>query len=263
MTDTTNKSSGVKRKLSLYIDDDETAKKMQLGTKIITKDNETIYTSWLIFRGISYFDNIINSGMKESVSQTLRFDFLTKNNTELYLFLITMRDLPLSNIIKILSDSNLDTKSLLSIYEQCDFHRIEFLQNCCIEIIKGLPYSIELYNFNVLRKIIDTKDMTEKFFNSTIKNNCYVCDSILPPVSDDDFWIFVFNHEKFKSISQSYIIVRHLDKDFLLKSLNLYKPYFRLNINELVMITGTEIFRKDENLIIFVNHILNICTAMV
>lgn len=153
--------------LVLSTSDLSVAKKYQLQTKIATRDGN-VYTSWLIFSNVEYFEKMRDSGMEESHDfPTLFFEHL--NNEECRVYLRSIVDI---SVI----DTSLSTDSIVNIYRQADFHCIERIADKCMKFMRSLPLSEEAYRLLSM----DTSVLAEMYMKPGT--------TFRPPFSDGNFW---------------------------------------------------------------------------
>lgn len=131
----------------LYVLDDQKAKLYQLFTHIKTRDNNMVYTTWIIFQGLEYFDGLLESSLSDSNVRLIKFDFLDVPETCIYL------DLLITGCSANASPMTLPT--CLNIYKQLDFHLIKSsIRDDIQRQIGSHKYCSQLYKFNMIYKVI-------------------------------------------------------------------------------------------------------------
>ena len=267
-----------KRKKFLYVTDDEQlASKWQLHTKINTKDNKILYTYWNIFYGLEYFDALYNSRMIENIDNTINFEDLDSKDAIIYIHLIV-------------SDFTgyLEINQLIDIYYQSDYHQIKYINDMCIENIRKQEFSMKLYDFNKVKKVLSMRDIIDKFFehilldNREVKNVFEVTpedknffnDLTIPEILNQimyrnyevrhDFEVLPGNHKKFwnkitrleifNNTYVAYILLTKLDKEkYFYKYLKNHIPIY-IDIDQIHRISSI----PHEYQIPFLKHIFEI-----
>ena len=139
-------------KIPSIIEDETIAKKYQLYTKIFTNDNHVLFTSWFFLQGFTYFEKLVDSGMKESESREIKIN-LDVATTKIYFNIITSDIQIAEGLLSSLCNE------ILLIYDQLDYHSILPILDICKSKILELPFSVELYEWNKIHNIIPIKDM--------------------------------------------------------------------------------------------------------
>lgn len=196
---------------------------MESNVIIKTNDKKEFHTTWNSLKNITYFTQLLNSGMKESQSNEIKFD-LNLKQTKTYLKINSDFDINLSGItadefIKYVFDINVDYKvkeiyytlkilsfdDLVAIYNQVEYHQHDRLLTVFNYFIENLSYSIELYYWNLRSKFFTTSFLADRCvsqmscnkinqkFNWNLsardKNKSReVIPITFPPTTDEEFW---------------------------------------------------------------------------
>lgn len=194
--------------------------------KVMTNDGQEVYTTWSILEGITYFKQLMNSGMEETRTNEINFN-LNLEQTNFYLNLISEFDVNLSEIkerwftedestryhfnFKVFDKvtklketlKTLSFDNLIAIYNQTEFHQNDRLLVPFNHFIENLSYSIELYNWNLQSNVFNTDFLASRCIDQMSRNeidkkynsNLRLWDKarpivpiVLPPSSDESFW---------------------------------------------------------------------------
>lgn len=222
-----------------YVLDEQKADLYQLFTHIKTQDQGMVYTTWSVFRGLEYFESLLESGVIDGLHRTINFEFLNVTETCAYIDLLsTGRRASLSKI---------STSSCLSIYKQLDFHLIKSnVRKTVIQEIESRDYSNELYDFNVDYKIIDVEHIAIMFAGQDPKK------MQIPANYDPIFFEWVFKRLRGNCV-KAWEFIRNLPPHIVGKHISVYNPGGSLKkfshcINS---------YSSDPNLMVFIQHILN------
>jgi hypothetical protein len=141
------------RKIISCTDDKKFAEKYDMCLRIKTLDDKIVYASKSVFIGIEYFDKIFNSGMAETKTNEILFDYLVSENVKKYIDLLT--EFNVKNIVTLLNELSQD--DVLSIYSQLNYHQITSFNIILADIINSYPVSRSLYEWNALHNIVKTE----------------------------------------------------------------------------------------------------------
>lgn len=130
------------------------AERYQLLTKVIANDGVTLYTSWSVLAGIEYFENLMNSHMKESKTREITFQHLNQWEARSYLELLSFHNW----------ENFTWDKCIFSLHEQANYHQIEAICKTCVHQILKLPYSEKLYAWNMRHNIIEQRNMVVRLY---------------------------------------------------------------------------------------------------
>lgn len=180
------------------------AKSLDYNIKIKCSDNTIAYTTWGFLSGVEYFNNIVNSGMKESTTRELHFEYLNFEDTEKYIELIIQSTINGS----IMGD--ISTINLYRFYAQADFHNITFVMSYLAMKLIDLPWSIQFYCFMIKYNILPMKGIVSKYVNSFVdetKGNIEWKNEIeIPPETESTFWNHLITDCNSVSISAAWIV---------------------------------------------------------
>lgn len=248
----------VKRRKIIYFSiDEKTSEICQFKTKIKTNEDKIVYTSWNVFYGIEYFDKLMESGMQESQTHEVNFQFLNIKQTKLYIILL-VRTFDCDFIRS--SFNSLNIEDLIPIYHQLEYHCIDFLLTYCENAIKIKDYSIELYEFNKTKNLMTIEHIVDEFSAKTIVNNIVKLQTIielLPDKNDEAFFSELFKRNI--CALYAYSILRNFDETLFEKYMLLYKPNINMSfIKNLRMVTSSETFKDDNYRVRFIDYILSL-----
>ena len=224
-------------KARFHTTDLDVATSYQLTTKINTRDGKIVYTNWSIFRGLEYFDGLLESGLRETPVRTLIFDYLNDVETEIYLDILTIG----------CDISKLSQTICLNLYYQFDKHLIQDPLDSLKKQIVSHGYTLDLYNFYRIFKPFDIEVLAKMYIEKISDLNKIEC----PPLDDDIFGIKFLPFLVVLLISFGTLI-RDLPASVLEKHLKKCNPYY--NIKSLR--ECTDIFSDHPNFIPFVKVIL-------
>lgn len=192
---------------------------------IITNDGNKITATWDILKDITYFKQIISSGMKETQTNEISFN-LNLEQTKIYLEMTSNFNVNLSkmreewatadestkycfdfgvfNKINMLNNrlKTLSFDDLIAIYNQVEYHQNDRLLEPFNHFIENLSYSIELYNWNLQSKILTTNFLADRCINQMSRNEIdkkynsglnakdmrKIEPIVFPPSTDEEFW---------------------------------------------------------------------------
>lgn len=239
-------------KLELYTRDKDTAQNQQFLTEIITSNGELIYTSWVIFHGLDYFDTLVRVD-KLSPEKTRQIKFnLTTPQAEIYLDLLIkyrLHEVDLESIRYFFRI--LDLTTLFAVYDQLDYNRIVPLLEICVDEIRYRPYNLELYGLNSARKVISSQDMVRKVISAIIDFGGR--DIELPGEDEIDFWEILVRSLNEYNVVMGWKLFRNLNRDQLKKYLLEYKPKI-VTWNDLYILFKK--YERDEGLEIYIKHVV-------
>ena len=232
------------------------AERYQLITKIHANDRVILYTSWIYLKDIEYFENILNSPMKEASSRELKLN-LSSSLCNSYIDIIReLNNEVITSIINLLKPSD-----ILQVYEQLDFHRITDKLEICKGVINTLPYTIELYEWNVIHGVISLENMAKAVYQASyIHNGNFLItlnsDLLFPPSSEEELWKLIMKIASESTDFSTAIVwslIGKMSRDYIEKYQLLFNPK-NILLRDLSRFTST--FIDDDNVVIYINYIM-------
>lgn len=203
--------------------DKKLAMKFDLNVTIKCIHGSILYSSWHIFSGIEYFKNMLNSGMNETQRKEITFEYLDISQAELYIDLIM-----LSYYGSLKEVQSLSLETFIHLYQQAELHQNDPILQFLRIKMGDIKYSIDLYNFNTIYKVLDDNTMALKFVDSMYNKGVYLIATPnieAPPLDNEPFWTALFDSIKLNRSDAAWILFfRFLTMPLLEKYISMYKP---------------------------------------
>lgn len=244
-----------RHKVVYCTDSESLAKSLDYNVKVKCSDGVTAYTTWAFFTGIDYFLSLIKSGMKESTTKELEFQYLNYEDTVKYISIVAQATMTDGYVI--CEDIE---KSVFNLYSQADMHGVAVVTRRLIDIIVGLPWSLDWYYFMIginypIGKILDRYLDAHKI-SSTDHRVDWCKDLEVPPMSESIFWNNLMIQCDTSKITYSWCVYyRFIPLDKLKEALN-YNTTCP-TIEDIKLLTKCPQKGKDSELLMLTNWCIN------
>ena len=140
--------------MELWTTDETSAKKYQLNTKLFSNEEKHIYTTWILFKDLEWFNTKLNWLTEiNNEERTVTFDLNTKQIFK-YLNFINTGEL-----------KELSIDDIIALYHQADYHLYSALKEKLKEMSINLEYTgecIKLYEADIL----NAEEIVDKLFKT-------------------------------------------------------------------------------------------------
>lgn len=138
--------------MELWTTDEATAKKYQLNTKLVGNDDKCVYTTWILFKDLDWFNAKLN-WLEEGEERTITFDCNVEQILKYLKFINTgeLKDLEIDDII--------------ALYHQADYHLYEAMKTKLKELSIELKYTAECIKL-FAADIIDAEQLVDQLFKT-------------------------------------------------------------------------------------------------